>query len=70
MATRRCMSMETSDGKPCENEVDVGVGFLLARATCASRRPAVMLSSRPRLRRQTPRSRTSWLSRAAGRIGW
>ena len=36
MATRRCMSMETIDGKPCENEVDVGSAFCSAGHLCVS----------------------------------
>jgi hypothetical protein len=37
MATRRCMSMETSDSKPCENEVDVESAFCGAGHLCVSR---------------------------------
>src|ERR1039458_8606747 len=37
MATRRCMSTETIDGKPCENEVDVGSAFCGAGHLCVSR---------------------------------
>src|ERR1019366_270929 len=36
MATRRCMSTETIDGKPCENEVDVGSACCGAGHVCVS----------------------------------
>ncbi len=36
MATRRCMSMETIDGKPCKNEVDVGSALCGAGHLCVS----------------------------------
>src|ERR1039458_2482578 len=36
MATPRCMSMETIDGKPCENEVDVASAFCSAGHLCVS----------------------------------
>jgi hypothetical protein len=36
MATRKCMSLETIDGKPCEIEVDVASAFCSAGHLCVS----------------------------------
>jgi hypothetical protein len=36
VATRKCTSIETIDGKPCENEVEVGSAFCCAGHLCVS----------------------------------
>jgi len=61
MATRRCMPVETIDGRPARTRSAPG-WLSVVRATCASRVPPIRLRVRPRPSRRT-RARSTRVNR-------